>query len=70
MRERGDLSEDTDPDQLAYTLAAAFQGGMLLDDAYGNAEPLRAALGGAIAIETFAGSKALSEATAAATQRC
>jgi AcrR family transcriptional regulator len=55
MRERGDLSEDADPDQLAYTLAAAYQGGMLLDEAYGNAEPLRAALNGAIAhIETFA----------------
>jgi TetR/AcrR family transcriptional repressor of nem operon len=70
MRERGDLSEDADPAQLAYTLAAAFQGGMLLDQASGNAEPLRAALNGAIAyIETFASSKALSEATAAATQR-
>jgi AcrR family transcriptional regulator len=59
MRERGDLTTDADPDQLAYTLAAAFQGGMLLDEAYGNAEPLRAALNGAIAhIETFANSKA------------
>jgi AcrR family transcriptional regulator len=68
MRERGDLSEDADPEQLAYTLAAAFQGGMLLDHASGSAEPLRAALNGAIAyIETFASSKALSEATAAAT---
>jgi TetR/AcrR family transcriptional regulator, transcriptional repressor for nem operon len=58
MRERGDLSEDADPEQLAYTLAAAFQGGMLLDQASGNAEPLRAALNGAIAyIETFASSK-------------
>lgn len=43
MRERGDLREDADPEQLADTLAAAFQGGMLLDEAYGNAEPLRAA---------------------------
>jgi TetR/AcrR family transcriptional repressor of nem operon len=67
MRERGDLSEAADPERLAYTLAAAFQGGMLLDQACGNAEPLRAALNGAIAyIETFASSKALSEATAAA----
>jgi AcrR family transcriptional regulator len=70
MRERGDLIEDADPEQLAYTLAAAFQGGMLLDEAYGNAEPLRAALNGAIAyIATFASSKALSEATAAVPQR-
>jgi AcrR family transcriptional regulator len=67
MRECGDLSEDANPEQLAYTLAAAFQGGMLLDHASGNAEPLRAALNGAIAyIGTFATSKALSEATAAA----
>jgi len=58
MRERGDLSKDADPEQLAYTLAAAFQGGMLLDQASGNAEPLRAALNGAIAyIETFAAAK-------------
>jgi TetR/AcrR family transcriptional regulator, transcriptional repressor for nem operon len=64
MRERGDLSEDADPEQLAYTLASAYQGGMLLDQAAGNAEPLRAALDGAIAhIETFASGKALSEAT-------
>jgi AcrR family transcriptional regulator len=63
MRERGDLSEDADPEQLAYTLASAYQGGMLLDQAAGNAEPLRAALNGAIAhIETFASGKALSEA--------
>lgn len=70
MRERGDLSKDADPEQLAYTLAAAFQGGMLLDQASGNAEPLRAALNGAIAyIETFAGREATSEATPAARKR-
>jgi AcrR family transcriptional regulator len=74
MRERGDLIENADPEQLAYTLAAAFQGGMLLDHASGNAEPLRAALNGAVAyIETFAsstaGSTGMSEATIAATQR-
>jgi AcrR family transcriptional regulator len=58
MRERGELSADADPDQLAYALTAAFQGGMLLDQAAGNAEPLRAALNSAIAyIETFATSK-------------
>jgi AcrR family transcriptional regulator len=67
MRERGDLREEADPEQLAYTLAAAFQGGMLLNEAYGSAEPLRAALNGAIAyIATFASSKASSEAVAAA----
>jgi hypothetical protein len=70
MRERGDLKKAADPEQLAYALAAAFQGGTLLDEAYGSAEPLRAALNSAIAyIETFATSKALSEAAAAATQR-
>lgn len=69
MRERGDLSEDTDPEQLAYTLAAALQGGMLLDEDSGNAEPLRAALNGAIAcIETFASSNTMSEAMATARQ--
>jgi TetR/AcrR family transcriptional repressor of nem operon len=69
MRERGDLREDADTEQLAYTLAAAFQGGMLLDEAFGSAEPLRAALNSAIAhIATFASSEAVSEATAAAPQ--
>jgi AcrR family transcriptional regulator len=58
MRERGELSADADPDQLAYALAAAFQGGMLLDQAAGSAEPLRAALNSAIAyVETFATGK-------------
>jgi hypothetical protein len=43
---------------------------MLLDQATGNAEPLRAALNGAIAyVGTFARSKAMSEATAASKQR-
>jgi hypothetical protein len=52
---------DADPEQLAYTLAAAFQGGMLLDQSSGNAEPLRAALNGAIAyIETFAARDSMS----------
>jgi hypothetical protein len=70
MRERGELSADADPERLAYSLAAAFQGGMLLDEALGNAEPLRAALNGAIAyIETFAGIETMSEATPAARER-
>ncbi|MDX3235983.1 TetR/AcrR family transcriptional regulator [Streptomyces sp. ME03-5709C] len=54
MRDSGELRAEADPDQLAYTLAAAFQGGMLLDQTVGNAEPLRAALKGALAyIDTF-----------------
>jgi AcrR family transcriptional regulator len=58
MRERGELRADADPDQLGYVLMAAFQGGMLLDQAARSAEPLRAALNSAIDyIETFATSK-------------
>ncbi|MDX3094724.1 TetR/AcrR family transcriptional regulator [Streptomyces sp. ME19-03-3] len=58
MRSSGELSPKADPDQLAYALTAAFQGGMLMDQTAGNAEPLRAALNSAIAyIETFAAGK-------------
>jgi TetR/AcrR family transcriptional regulator, transcriptional repressor for nem operon len=54
MRERGQLIPEADPDQLAYQLMAAFQGGMLLTQANGNVEPLRAALNGTFAhIESF-----------------
>jgi TetR/AcrR family transcriptional repressor of nem operon len=54
MRERGQLVSEADPDQLAYQLMAAFQGGMLLTQANGNVEPLRAALNGTLAhIESF-----------------
>jgi hypothetical protein len=44
MRERGDLRRDADPQQLAYALMAAFQGGMLLAQAARDVEPLRASL--------------------------
>ncbi|MEV8565044.1 TetR/AcrR family transcriptional regulator [Streptomyces sp. NPDC051322] len=55
MRDRGELSAAADPEQLTYVLMAAFQGGMLLDQAAASVGPLRAALNGAIAyIETFA----------------
>jgi AcrR family transcriptional regulator len=58
MRNSGELNAKAVPDQLAYALTAAFQGGMLLDQTAGNAEPLRAALNSAISyIETFAASK-------------
>jgi TetR/AcrR family transcriptional repressor of nem operon len=54
MKDRGDLSTEADPRQLAHMLLAAFQGGMLLDQAAGDTEALRAALHGVISyIETF-----------------
>lgn len=55
MRDRGELAADADPDRLTYVLMAAFQGGMLLNQAAGSVEPLRAALNGALAhVESFA----------------
>ncbi|MFE2322186.1 TetR/AcrR family transcriptional regulator [Streptomyces sp. NPDC059441] len=55
MRERGELRPEADPAALAHLLAAAFQGGALLDQAAGESTPLRDALYGALAyIESFA----------------
>ncbi|MGY0064031.1 TetR/AcrR family transcriptional regulator [Streptomyces sp. LZ34] len=55
MRERGELRPEADPVALTHLLAAAFQGGMLLDQAAGESTPLRDALYGALAyIESFA----------------
>ncbi|GCE38795.1 transcriptional regulator, TetR family [Rhodococcus wratislaviensis] len=55
MRERGELRPEADPIALTHLLAAAFQGGMLLDQAAGESTPLRDALYGALAyIESFA----------------
>ncbi|MER5521945.1 TetR/AcrR family transcriptional regulator [Streptomyces sp. NPDC002763] len=55
MRERGELRPEADPAALAHLLAAAFQGGALLDQAAGESAPLRDALYGALAyIESFA----------------
>ncbi|MFF7882519.1 TetR/AcrR family transcriptional regulator [Streptomyces sp. NPDC020794] len=55
MRERGELRPEADPAALAHLLAAAFQGGALLDQAAGDSTPLRDALYGALAyIESFA----------------
>ena len=48
MRDRGELRDDADPDRLAWTLLAAFQGGMLLAQAHRDVAPLKAALDGAI----------------------
>jgi TetR/AcrR family transcriptional repressor of nem operon len=55
MRDRGELRGDADPDQLAYALAAAFQGGVLLAQAARDMAPLRAALDSALAyVHSFA----------------
>ncbi|MGW4938991.1 TetR/AcrR family transcriptional regulator [Streptomyces sp. NPDC004166] len=54
MRERGELRAEADPAALTHLLAAAFQGGMLLDQAAGNTTPLRDALHGALDyVESF-----------------
>ena len=45
MRDRGELRRTADPGSLAYTLMAAFQGGMLLAQAAHDVTPLSAALG-------------------------
>jgi TetR/AcrR family transcriptional repressor of nem operon len=48
MRDSGELRPDADPDQLAYVLMAAFQGGMLLAQATEDPARLRAALDAAV----------------------
>jgi len=54
MRDRGELRPDADPDQLAYALLAALQGGMLLTQLARDPVPLTAALRTAIAqVESF-----------------
>lgn len=58
MRERGELRPEADPAALTHLLMAAFQGGMLLDQAAGDVTPLRNALYGALAyIESFAAAR-------------
>ncbi|MGR3866991.1 TetR/AcrR family transcriptional regulator [Streptomyces graminifolii] len=55
MRERAELRPEADPTALAHLLAAAFQGGALLDQGTGDNTTLRDALHGALAcIESFA----------------
>jgi AcrR family transcriptional regulator len=44
MRARGELREDTDPDDLALALLAALQGGLLLTQTRRDIAPLRAVL--------------------------
>jgi TetR/AcrR family transcriptional regulator, transcriptional repressor for nem operon len=48
MRDRGQLRPDADPDQLATSLMAAFQGGLLLTQAARDVRPLREALDAAL----------------------
>src|SRR3954451_5597330 len=49
MLDRGHLRPDADPDQLATSLMAAFQGGLLLTQAARDVQPLRDALDAALA---------------------
>jgi AcrR family transcriptional regulator len=49
MRDRGQLRPDADVDQLATSLMAAFQGGLLLTQAAHDVQPLREALDAALA---------------------
>ena len=54
MRDRGQLRPDADPDLLATSLMAAFQGGLLLTQAAGDVQPLREALDAALDyVESF-----------------
>ncbi|MFI9489357.1 TetR/AcrR family transcriptional regulator [Promicromonospora sp. NPDC052451] len=48
MRDRGTLRPDADLDDLALALLAALQGGSLLAQVLGTAEPMRAAMGAAL----------------------
>jgi AcrR family transcriptional regulator len=48
MQRRGDLGPDADPDELAFSLLAAAQGGYLLAQAHRDARALEASLGAAI----------------------
>lgn len=48
MRDAGDLRPEADPDQLSYSLAAAFQGGLLLAQGTRSITPLKAALDAAL----------------------
>ena len=59
MRERGELRTEADPEQLSYSLAAAFQGGLLLAQSARSVAPLKAALDAALDhIARFAGTEA------------
>jgi TetR/AcrR family transcriptional repressor of nem operon len=53
MRDRGELHDETDVDQLAMGILAALQGGLLLTQAKRDAGPLEAALDLAIGQITY-----------------
>jgi len=54
MRDRGQLRPEADPGQLATSLMAAFQGGLLLTQAARDDQPLREALDAALAhVESY-----------------
>jgi AcrR family transcriptional regulator len=55
MRERGDLVNEADPDELAVTLLSALQGGAMVAQVRRNTEPMRIALSMALArVRSFA----------------
>ncbi|WIM86154.1 TetR/AcrR family transcriptional regulator [Candidatus Mycobacterium wuenschmannii] len=55
MRRRGDLHPEADPRHLAASLVASHQGGAMLTHVLGEAAPLRAAVGAALAyVESYA----------------
>jgi TetR/AcrR family transcriptional regulator, transcriptional repressor for nem operon len=55
MRERGELHEDADPDQLALATLSALQGGLLLTQTRRDSAPLEASLEAAVGyIRSFA----------------
>lgn len=59
MRDRGELRSEADPERLSYSLAAAFQGGLLLAQSTRSVAPLQAALDAALDhVASFAGGRA------------
>jgi hypothetical protein len=55
MQRRGDLKSSADPDELAYALLAALQGGVLLSQTLRDTAPLEAALNAALTyVRSFA----------------
>ena len=55
MRDRGELSEEADPDELSLALLGALQGGLLLTQTTRTTAPLQNALGAMLAhVRSFA----------------
>jgi TetR/AcrR family transcriptional regulator, transcriptional repressor for nem operon len=60
MRDRGDLSSEADPDELALGLLSALQGGALLAQVRRDVEPVRASLNAMLArVRSFATDRAI-----------